>query len=630
MRCPSATHRTLATTLIVLALSLSACGGGGGSASAPTSEPSPAPSSNPTPAAITPASLSSDPDMKTALALWRNDDLSKHPKGSCAGCHGADFFDLARIGSLDSELERRAKLDGATQAEADALVAAVRKMRTAYKLQTTNARTFRPFQPGEQVLLPDLTDPAHIQAVKRDIAFGKKLESLLPTLYGSRIDSLEKAKKARDELLDLARGSNTQGANAQRLNLRSLPVGIVYPLWSADLHHGAGEGTFNDWIADIAQDAKPEHKAQWLAVQDAYLADPSNQNFWKMYVAALSMTQAPQLGACTTENSGGCWEAPHFLKNKFLSALVGQHLLRKQALGQPDAARDALAFSYLDTDPQLAFFLTRPTGSGQSPGHLPGSMWEVGDFARTMTGIEPAPGSYRENLRKLGFPAFAQDSVDPLRSQSQEQHALRLAWFWIGFTFDPSLNRIHKSNSTKSAEYMVGTLLNERQFIHSALMTHMRLVAKGYLPEANKVHKTRPDRVEVQPHHFLMNYSYFVGYGRQILNWNETANNGQTFPQALKDEQAALWHRMVANGFRMSMYLQMEALDEEPLKSDTRQRAELQSWLQDRVEANGSVTRGMLYTFHSHFATYQPQHDAADDALLSAMALKAGVTVPLY
>ncbi|MFM2399403.1 MAG: hypothetical protein RL341_1560, partial [Pseudomonadota bacterium] len=62
-----------------------------------------------------PAGLATDPDFQKALTLWRNDDLAKHPKGSCAGCHGADFFDLARIGSTSEDLARRAKIDGASQ-----------------------------------------------------------------------------------------------------------------------------------------------------------------------------------------------------------------------------------------------------------------------------------------------------------------------------------------------------------------------------------------------------------------------------------------------------------------------------------------------------------------------------------
>jgi hypothetical protein len=645
-------HKTRAiqwTSACLVSLMLAACGGGGGNDSgstpptgtgspAPSPSASPAPTASPapsptaTPTANPPPNLSADPDFQKALTLWRNDNLAKHPKGSCAGCHGADFFDLARIGSTDEDLVRRAKIDGASQEEADALVAAINKMRTAYKMPSTNARAFRPFQPGGAVLLPGLADAPHVESVKRDIAMGQQLEKLLPTLFGGRIDSLEKAKKARDELLDLAKGSNAAGANTAKLNLRSLPTGITYPLWSADVHHGAAEGTMNDWVADIAHDPKPEFKAQWTALQDTYLANPSTENFWKMYVAALSMTQVPLAGPCATDGNRGCEFIDDFNKNKFLSALIGQHLLRQEVLGGSDFTKgNALAFSYLDKDPALFFYFERPTGSGQSPGHLPGTMWEVGDFARAVFELNNAPGSLRTRLGQLGFPKFVQDSVSAERNTSIEQHTLRMPWFWIGFTFDPSFNRVHKSNSTKVAEYMVGSLLQENMFMHNTFMTHMRLVSKGFLPEGNMAFQTRPNRVEVQPFNFYMDYSYFLGYGRQILTWNEDARLGITVAQSLKDQQANLWHRFTANGFRMSMYLQLEALEQEPLKSDTKQLAMMKDMLQDTVDPNnGQLRRGSLYVIHSHFAKYQPQHDAADDALIAALAAKAGVAVPNY
>jgi hypothetical protein len=259
-------QRALGLVSITVLLALSGCSSGSG-VTPPLEEP-----------------LSNAEAQKLALSLWRDDDLTRHPKGSCAGCHGADFFDLARIGSTDTDLERRAIIDGASKLEAKALVQAIRQMRLEKNLPTENARAFRPFQPGGTQLLPDLSDAPHIAAIKRDIAFSKQLEPLLPTLMGAPIDSLTKAKQARDELLDLINGTNTAGTNPKRLNLRQLQTGVLYPRWSADLHHGAVEGTFNDWIADIAHDAKPERKAEWHALQDAYLNDPSSENFWRMYL----------------------------------------------------------------------------------------------------------------------------------------------------------------------------------------------------------------------------------------------------------------------------------------------------------------------------------------------------------
>ncbi|MFN3266713.1 MAG: hypothetical protein ACK41E_07720 [Deinococcales bacterium] len=555
-----------------------------------------------------------------AMSLWRNDNLARHPKGSCAGCHGADFFDLARIGSTDTDLERRAIIDGATKDEAKALVQAIKQMRTQYNMPTTHARSFRPFQPGGAQLLPELSDSPEIAAVKRDIAFAQQLESLLPTLYGARIDSLKKAKQAQSELLDLINGTNAAGANPSRLNLRKLPTGILYPLWSADLHHGAKEGTFNDWVADIAHDPKPERKAEWYALQDAYLENPNNQTFWAMYLAAKDMTRVPLLGACNlggTNAALACGAMDDFNRNKFLTALLGQHMLRLSSLGRlEEFFADGIAFKYLDTDL-----------NGLSRGdlnYLPSNPWEIGDQGRVMLETSGAVGSFRKNLRDLGYPEFAQNSIDAARSAAQEEQDLRLTWFWIGFTFDPSLARISGSNATKVGEYMVASLIQERMFNHNALFTLLRLVAKGSLPEANAKMLANPKRVEYQTPKYIMNYSYFIGYNREIIDkeWNESKT--LKIPQELKDQSGALFGRMVGNGFRMSIYLQLEALEQGLLSNS--ETESVRAFLSDST-LNGAVRYGTIRILKSHFGAYHPADSAADSALLEQLKTAFGATL---
>jgi hypothetical protein len=90
---------------------------------------------------------------------------------------------------------------------------------------------------------------------------------------------------------------------------------------------------------------------------------------------------------------------------------------------------------------------------------LPNHFWEVGDMGRVMLESTQTLGSFKGNLASLGFPQFAVDSIDPDRSALAEKQALQMAWFWIGFTQDPSFSRISKSNTTKVGEYMVGTLI---------------------------------------------------------------------------------------------------------------------------------------------------------------------------
>ena len=554
----------------------------------------------------------------TALNLWRDDNLSRHPKGSCAGCHGADFFDLARIGSSDTDMERRAIIDGASPNEAKALIQAVQQLRSQYNMPSTNARAFRPFQPAGAQILPNLTDTPEIASVKRDIAFAQSLESRLPTLYGTPIDSLQQAKKARDELLDLIKGTNVIGANPQRLNLRKLQTGILYPLWSADLHHGASEGTFNDWIADIAHDAKPERKAEWYGLQDAYLANPNNQTFWKMYSAAKDMTRVPLLGTCTIGGSNpslGCGAVGDFNRDKFLSALIGQHMMRLETLGRlEEFFADGIAFKYLDTD--AAFMQTRADLE-----FLPANQWEIGDKARVMLESTGVTGSFRENLRKLGYPEFALNSIDAARAAGTEEHALRLTWFWLGFTLDPSFARTTASNATKVAEYMVGSLIEERLFNHNAFMTLTRLVAKGTLPEANVKVLSRPNRVEYQTPKFMMYFSYFIGYGRAVLDneWNESKTI--QIPATLKTQSQNLFARLVGNGFRMSTYLQLETLDNNTLSAG--EKDFLRGFLSDSL-VNNTVRYGTIRTMQEHFTAYHSTTASADTALLEQLKTKSG------
>ena len=322
-----------------------------------------------------------------------------------------------------------------------------------------------------------------------------------------------------------------------------------------------------------------------------------------MYAAAPALTQTPLLGDCTMTGTNAqlaCKGAPAFNNNKFLTALVGQHLLRTQALAETGFTDGALAFAYLDTAPELDFMLERP-----NPTLLPANLWEIGDQARIMLENSATTGSFRQNLAQLGYPSFVQDSVDPARSAKLEQHQLRLAWFWLGFTFDPSFARIHQSNATKVGEYMVASLNDENMFVHNTFQANMRLLVKGYLPEANVRKVGRQRQLETVPPQFQMNYSYFVAYNRAVLRWNENRKAGVTVPQPLKDEQAELWHRFTANGFRMSLYLYSEALDD-----------------------GAAPTGAPLEPIGLHFDTYESQYADLDHALLDEVAAKLEAATP--
>ena len=571
-------------------------------------------------------------DHQIAMTLWRNDIAAKHPKGSCASCHGADFFDLARIGTPDTDIIRRAVIDGATPEEAEALRRAVLAMREQMRLPRTNPRQFRPFQPGGSVLRPELASEHWIPAnVQRDVAFAEQLRPLMPTWYGARIGTLAQAQRAREEMLDVARGTNTAGANTRRVQLRDLRVGFDYPLWSADKAHGAHEGTYNDWLSDLGFIPKPDQKVAWEALQNAYLANPNNHTFWAMYEAAGRMLQlATPLGACTAPSpswAGGaanirhetCARAEAGFKQKFKSALIGQHMLRMQAMGRlREFVNGPLAFAYLDTDARYRPLATTNWG-GRSM--LPSPLWEVGDLLGRVVLGGPDLKTLGPVSASLGLPKFVVDSIDANRSSHHEEQELRLAWMWLGFTFDPSFARMNAGNATRVGEYMVATLLDRKLFNHNAFMTHMRLMASTYLPEASTTHDraspTGVRRVANDRLHEVTHYSYFLAYSRNRLGSGHTAFTERGMPApppAAVDRATQLWSAQVSNGMRTTLILLRDELQNRPQGLN-------RDWLQrTAADIQRAGAGAWLTEFRQHWSTYQPQHAAADDALVQEVA----------
>jgi hypothetical protein len=517
-----------------------------------------------------------------AMNLWHNADLNKHPKGSCAACHGADFFDLARIGTSDQDILRRALIDGATKREAQALVAAIQQMRLEQQLPAENPLEFRPFQPGGAVL-------SGSTFVERDIAFGEQLKPLVPSLMGSRLASPKSAKAACQELLDVP--------------LRQTKTGIEYPRWSSDIFQDPSHGSMNDWIADLPRLPKTDKAVQWREIQQQYLENPSDQNFWKMYASVDTHTMPmPNL----------TWEADVFSTNKFKASLIGQHLLRQNA--QSQFVRGRVGFSYLE-QPEWQNIIK--TGE-----FLPGNnLWEVGDLGRVVLGNRNGlNGADVYNSRKVlearGFPQFVRESVDSNLNSFAHEEELRLAWFWLGFTYDPTFARTHNSNSTRVGEYMVGSLLNVNLHLHNAFSTHVRLCAKGLLPEGN--YRTtalfRPD------------YGYFLAYGRQFIQWHERKDQPKP-TQAQKDQQQQLWTTFTANGFRASLYLYLEQLEQlTPAQFEAEKK-----WFygKDGIKGFNPATnrnddRDATPAMAEFFAKYQTEHTAADTALILAVKTKLG------
>lgn len=520
-----------------------------------------------------------------ALAVWRK----PREKDSCVSCHGPDFIDLAHIGTTDGDLVRRAISDGASASEAQTLLKAVKDLRFRYLITPRDPRTFRPFQPGGAVL-------PGASSIERDAAFGDELIQRLPTIgSASPVRTLADAHRARDELL--------------AVNFDTLRIGIPFPLWSADIAHGAHEGTMNDWIADLPRVPRPEFAAAWTGLQDVYLRDPSDFNFWKLYFAVDEMTEG--FAGVSPADPADKWKAHDLSLVKYRATLIGQHLFRTQALRRTGFVQGQTAFSYLATDPAFRIPFAREAVTLRTGDRLeeflPNPMWEIGDFERRdhapslLTAGQPGNINTRDRsqdqLRLLGYPQFVIDSINATKTVEQAADELRLSWFMIGMRFDPGLLRTHPSNSTKVGEYLHVQLWKGDYFVHRSFTQFLRMVVQSY--GANATVKAPPP--------FRLKFHYFTAYNRAVpTRWNSDPQN--QISSAVKAKQLDAYKRLTANMFRMSLLLHEEALDRgviAPYGAATTQDGDFQPIID--------------------FLNYANLPDrAADEALVRRVAAKAG------
>jgi hypothetical protein len=494
--------------------------------------------SSTSPAPVTPTNLASNTTYQAALAVWR----APRVKGECMSCHGPDFFDLARTGSPDRDISRRGQIDGASPVEIEQLIAGVKLIRQAYNLKPENPRTFRPLQPGGAVL-PGASN------IERDLAFANEFARFAPTMASDQpIRTLADARRARDELL--------------AIDFDRMKIGIPFPIWSTDRFHGSAEGTLNDWVADVALAPRPERRAEWLALQDAYLANPSDLNLWRIYFALKSMTQpfALRPGNLAAHDQ----KIARLAELKLRNAIVGQHILRTEALGRGDQfMRGAMPFSYLATvEPYRTEFNQQSAtgGSGERlPRFLPNPIWEFGDYARVafdadastagQVGNISSRDALRDRLALMGYPQFVVDSVDPALTAGQSETDVRIAWFFMGLRFDAGLQRVHQSNATLVGEYLQENLHNLDYFNHRVFQEALRLVNRSYRPEASPG----------TPPPYNLWFGYFARYNRQMPSrWNSPGNAAVSAD--IKNLQLTAYKRTAANFFRMSLLLHEEAL----------------------------------------------------------------------
>jgi hypothetical protein len=381
--------------------------------------------------------------LAAGLASWRKAD--EFMGASCANCHAPDAFDLAFYNFSDEHVARRAAFHLPDEDVVN-ILALVHYVRGQYAITTPlDPMSDRALQPGG-FLLPGQG------RMGRDESFGKMLKGNLQvedpaqqavidlnsfplTIAERRINSVSLARQAREELMNL--------------DIRALPIGMPVNRWSEDPFHGDTHAQFSDWVPDLPAKPVNGRKAQWLAAQDAYVADPSDEKFWALYW--FTEAYCPQF-----DDSIGS----QFMKTKYQSMMVAQHLLRRQAEG-----------TQLWEMPGPVMFLDQ---QGHTPnGRIPNQFWELGDIA--MLALIPGHGR-EESVEILGLPDFVNARLRDDWTAYEHCATIRAPWLWLGWTLDPGLQ--FSASSDGAVKYFSRFLWNDECYpIHNAFMVSKQWVS---------------------------------------------------------------------------------------------------------------------------------------------------------
>ena len=380
--------------------------------------------------------------LDAGIQVWRNstDALGR----TCVDCHGSpDGIDLAYWNLTAADLRRRdAKHISAPDSEK--IVGLMEELRKKFDIVQEDIRNTSPFQPGGSLISGN-------SATERDAALMESFKTSLPTLALGNVNSKALADQAVQEILNL-------DLNAQK-------IGIEIPRWSRDRSFGDADGRLTEWISDVAMLPKDQTALNnYYDAQDVYLANPTTVNFWKMFQVFLTNTKVQSVGMTSKGNS--------FQRSKYMSALIGSHDLRMEALGLPRILDDKTRHSQSYFDPTV----------GYSRNIDP--MFDLGEMGQN-------PSEY------YNFPTEVTDTLDPLLTQTQHVREGKDPWWFIGWLYNPG----SLTQATRH-EYFPNSLLGG-QFVSGAGGKHMPTHAK-YITTVTDVYNSRLPLYSERPYYNSM------------------------------------------------------------------------------------------------------------------------------
>ncbi len=363
--------------------------------------------------------------LAEGLTAWRRP--GNH--GSCVGCHTPDAIDLALIGYSDATVKRRA-LDHVDETDADRIVALVKAQRRLNGIvRPLDPLKFRPLQPALEVL-PGATPQA------RDEAFGRLLKDEVKLIWAARrIETRADALAAQAQLRDL--------------DLRKLPVGIPFDRWSEDHTLGDSHRSVAEWLPGMGLQPKAGRAAEWYALHDAYIVEPSDAKFWAYFSRIDELLESVEPAGYAL---GFEWSV-----QKYKSVQIAQHMLRHRSLAFPNplVGRTGTAVA------------NRETILDRNP------IFRTGDHLRRF------PLFADEAKPATTFPAFLAPTLPATEAARREQtEQFFRSWFWMGWTFDPALLRSDRIFQTVEGDYLYASLLADYK-LHHAFVVAKTSVAKA-------------------------------------------------------------------------------------------------------------------------------------------------------
>ena len=467
------------------------------------------------PASVAQPPTESDPVALAGLVAWRKPDGNGL---ACVDCHAPFGYDIAQF-NFNRDDVRLATTPHLSQADADAIFDMLEVYRERYPVAggLKDFRTFRPLQPAGGVI----AGGENASPDARDFAFGKYLQTHF-RLGRERIVTLAEARAAAQELIDV--------------DVASVPIGIKFNLWSRSvLREGpVVGGEIAEWLPSAGLVPRPGFSDAWLALQNAYIHDPSDENLWAIYEVTdkwLDLDPHNFEPGVVHENWG------HLAKSQYRANLLFSHDELRKSRGLPSllAAEDGVR-----PFPQVRRILTAEL----TP------FWSVGDSARSAQGLSFDVMTRRNRETVHNNTSRNSNLAEVNGWQIQD---LRLTWFWMGWMFDNSL-QFSGGGSTFSGEYFIASLWfgeaddpvlgksdSSHGFrFHQIFFNAVHQFKLGFRPGA-----WRDD--EGSPQHFEASKGYYLGYG----SWR--ARRDPTEPGL--EESASLYRRILSNHIRAALLI---------------------------------------------------------------------------